>query len=207
MSDHSSCTDLYRLYNDEGDLLYVGISLNAAKRVAEHRRDKNWWPEVSVIKIQRILHTDRAGALFAEKEVIRAENPKYNVVNNCETSSNQRASVDRHWDFGHLALGDKSHQAFLELMRSMAEMWFIYDETGLDPDQLEIDLPILFHMAKYYFYECRQCRQHREPSSLPTAQPYAAHVKDNWATMYYWCEKHHNAYTCGWSVEDKVLPR
>ncbi|WP_443067521.1 GIY-YIG nuclease family protein [Streptomyces sp. NBC_01426] len=34
---------MYRLYDAEGRLLYVGITMNLQQRLADHRRQKFWW--------------------------------------------------------------------------------------------------------------------------------------------------------------------
>lgn len=68
---------LYRLYGDAGDLLYIGISLNAAARVAQHRLVQSWWNEVSEVRLESYL--DRDAALRAEAQAIKVEHPRYNV--------------------------------------------------------------------------------------------------------------------------------
>jgi hypothetical protein len=40
-------TALYRLYDETGQLLYVGITTYPPKRFVEHERDKPWWPQVA----------------------------------------------------------------------------------------------------------------------------------------------------------------
>ena len=69
-------TALYRLYDDNDVLLYVGATNNPAVRWAKHAADKPWWGDVSRQEIT--WHPDRPAALKAEKEAIRKEQPKYN---------------------------------------------------------------------------------------------------------------------------------
>lgn len=71
---------LYRLYDESGQLLYVGISVDPGKRLAQHRSDKKWWSEVSNITIQPMA--TRKVALAAEREAIKDERPVYNLVHN-----------------------------------------------------------------------------------------------------------------------------
>ena len=75
-------TDLYRFRNSNGELLYVGISLSAVGRAADHRRDQPWWDEVSSMTVEH-LSVDRDGALAIEMYVIKTEMPKYNRSHNC----------------------------------------------------------------------------------------------------------------------------
>lgn len=68
-------TALYRHYNADGALLYVGISLSAVKRLGEHR-DSLWANEITRIEIQ--YFEDRRTAEKAEKEAIKTESPIFN---------------------------------------------------------------------------------------------------------------------------------
>ncbi len=58
---------LYRIYARDGRLLYVGISVQPAIRLAEHRRAASWWPEVDVLRT-RIEWMD---GRLAEAEIAR----------------------------------------------------------------------------------------------------------------------------------------
>lgn len=68
---------LYRFYNDSGQLLYVGITNDPARRLGEHADSKSWWPTVRGITID--WYDTRAMVTAAEKRAIRVENPLYNV--------------------------------------------------------------------------------------------------------------------------------
>lgn len=71
-------TTLYRLYDGDGDLLYVGIAGNPGRRFEQHRKDKPWWRSVAITRLE---HFDtREEAMAAELEAIRAENPRHNIV-------------------------------------------------------------------------------------------------------------------------------
>jgi predicted GIY-YIG superfamily endonuclease len=68
-------TALYRHYNANGDLLYVGVSVSTMKRLAQHKKSP-WVHDITRIDIQ--YFEDREDALKAEKEVIKAEKPLFN---------------------------------------------------------------------------------------------------------------------------------
>lgn len=70
-------TALYRLYDSDGQLLYVGISQNPDVRWGQHSQTKPWWPSVEERKIE--WHETRAAAAKAEKEVIKADQPYWNL--------------------------------------------------------------------------------------------------------------------------------
>ena len=74
-------TDLYRMFDRAGRLLYVGISFNAGERATQHAESKPWWPQVDHIRIEH-LTCDRPSALKREEWAIRAERPKYNKIHN-----------------------------------------------------------------------------------------------------------------------------
>ena len=69
-------TALYRAYDTDGVLLYVGVSLNTRKRFKDHKHDSAWWPEVA--KTTEEWYPVRDDAQRAEIDAILTENPKYN---------------------------------------------------------------------------------------------------------------------------------
>jgi excinuclease UvrABC nuclease subunit len=71
-------TELYRHFDKDGRLLYVGIAMTAVKRASEHRRNSGWWGQIARIEIERF--ESRELALAAELEAIRAENPIHNKI-------------------------------------------------------------------------------------------------------------------------------
>lgn len=67
---------LYRLFDVNHHLLYVGISNNPPYRFEQHAADKAWWPEVNFVTIEWL--EDRLLALTAETDAIWFQQPKYN---------------------------------------------------------------------------------------------------------------------------------
>lgn len=74
----SAPQSLYRLYDSEGNLLYVGISLTAADRLSQHRSQQSWWHKVASVTLEQ--HPDRAAVQEAERLAIQTEHPRYNIV-------------------------------------------------------------------------------------------------------------------------------
>lgn len=69
--------NVYRLFDADGVLLYVGKSDISTKRASEHR-DKPWWPEV---RTGWLVFTETAAeAQELEAVAIRDEAPKYNAM-------------------------------------------------------------------------------------------------------------------------------
>lgn len=69
---------LYRVFNETGDLLYVGATTNPSLRFHKHSRETDWWGEAARIELQHFDNVD--DLLDAESDVIGRENPKYNVL-------------------------------------------------------------------------------------------------------------------------------
>jgi len=69
-------TTLYRMYDDAGTLLYVGISGTTATRLSQHRAGKDWWHRVSFIRCEHFA--TRSDAAKAELRAIAAEQPEFN---------------------------------------------------------------------------------------------------------------------------------
>lgn len=69
-------TALYRLFNADGQLLYVGISSDPPTRYVNHAYEKLWWHEVATTTEEWI--ETRAEALREETRAIKTELPCYN---------------------------------------------------------------------------------------------------------------------------------
>jgi hypothetical protein len=79
--------DLYRFYDADDALLYVGISLHAAVRASEHRRAKPWWPFVARMEVEHLGEVTRVEAERHERSVILAERPRYNLAHNPDAAA------------------------------------------------------------------------------------------------------------------------
>lgn len=74
--DFSRRTALYRLFDTEGRLLYIGIAFNPDNRWAGHGASKSWWVDVAEKRIE--WHETRSAAVAAERAAIASELPLYN---------------------------------------------------------------------------------------------------------------------------------
>lgn len=69
-----SCT-LYRVFAEDGALLYVGATVNSAARLNQHR-ERHWWREAATVRLE---HFDTVEAAHvAEMEAIKSEAPRFN---------------------------------------------------------------------------------------------------------------------------------
>lgn len=71
-------TALYRHYDADGALLYVGVSISAAARTAQHIGGSHWGGEIAKIEVK--YFSTREEALAAERSAIETERPLHNVV-------------------------------------------------------------------------------------------------------------------------------
>ena len=71
-------TALYRLYDADGALLYIGFSTDPTRRWKEHRKEMLWWPEVARKDVEWLPVSDEPEVRHTEVSAIRTENPRYN---------------------------------------------------------------------------------------------------------------------------------
>jgi excinuclease UvrABC nuclease subunit len=67
---------LYRHYDENDELLYIGISLDAITRQGAHERLAGWFP--SVRRIEITVYPNKAEAARAEIQAIQLEQPRWN---------------------------------------------------------------------------------------------------------------------------------
>jgi predicted GIY-YIG superfamily endonuclease len=73
-----SKTALYRHFDADGALLYVGISLDALRRIQQHGSQSAWFPYVQRVEIA--WFDSRNEALKAERMAVESENPRHNIL-------------------------------------------------------------------------------------------------------------------------------
>lgn len=67
---------LYRHFDADGKLLYVGISINSVARLVQHRSVAEWFPLIRTITVESFF--DRKTAERAELDAILKEKPRFN---------------------------------------------------------------------------------------------------------------------------------
>jgi len=76
---------VYRMYDVDGRLLYVGQTSSMAERLRAHRTATPWFDEIACVT--SVAVPDRASALAEEATTIREERPLYNVHHNPSTAA------------------------------------------------------------------------------------------------------------------------
>ena len=67
-------TQLYRHFDKEDNLLYVGISFSSLLRLSQHKSLSSWYDQISRVTIENF--ENREQALEAETKAILNEKPK-----------------------------------------------------------------------------------------------------------------------------------
>lgn len=76
MGNSTQNTTLYRYFDSDGQLLYVGITKNQFDRLQSHAKMAEWLPQIATASFQHF--NSRAEALRAETHAIGTELPKFN---------------------------------------------------------------------------------------------------------------------------------
>lgn len=100
---------VYRCYDVDGDLIYIGCTSNVKKRIATHLRGgkaASRWLAVSMVRHEvEGPFADRAAALAAESAAISAERPVFNLQHGGELWSAYKAVVGSYLvERGHVQL-------------------------------------------------------------------------------------------------------
>ncbi len=77
MHAHQGRTAVYRLYDSNDQLIYVGITNDPARRWRLHAHEKSWWGDVVIREVE--WRSTREEAELVERDVIGTERPKWNV--------------------------------------------------------------------------------------------------------------------------------
>ena len=73
-------TSVYRYYDKQGLLLYVGITERGIKRNREHNATKEWWQHVAYQEVDHF--TTRSDAEARERALITQHRPPFNIQHN-----------------------------------------------------------------------------------------------------------------------------
>jgi predicted GIY-YIG superfamily endonuclease len=81
---------LYRMFDENERLLYVGITLDVGQRFTDHRQHKPWWQNVVTMKLEHFA--TRAELEAAERDAIVAENPLHNRQRNFRPETSREST-------------------------------------------------------------------------------------------------------------------
>lgn len=158
---------LYRFFDAEGTLLYIGITGNPRARWSQHSKTKEGWRRVDTIRVQHLDSREELEA--AEKAAIKAERPLWNVAHNepTRTVAEVRIMLDqRQW----LSVADVA--VLFGVERPVAKSWVTRGSKvlpGLKPEQrgrkgrVEVEPDWVAALL----LECRKVRSCRHPDGIP----------------------------------------
>lgn len=127
-----TATALYRHWNSDGELLYVGISLSAVQRLGQHRTTAHWFGQIANMTIE--WFDSREAALEAERQAIKSECPKFNKAHNAANDNGpviDEVVVDGHGVYLVRTIETGLFQGIF-WAESKADLWDTFDEFG-DP--------------------------------------------------------------------------
>jgi len=70
-------TDVYKAFDDDGEILYVGISYDASERLRQHRRSSRWWGMATWFEVDR--YATREEAENVEAASVMFDDPPFNI--------------------------------------------------------------------------------------------------------------------------------
>jgi predicted GIY-YIG superfamily endonuclease len=71
-------TELYRHFDKDERLLYVGIATNSITRFWQHKKNSPWFDQV--FRVATVIYPSREQAVAAERRAIAVENPVHNKI-------------------------------------------------------------------------------------------------------------------------------
>lgn len=83
---------LYRIYGQEKELLYVGVTCGPRRRMKEHSADKGWWSDVADIELEHFESREKLEA--AEAAAIEKEKPRHNKIRGVAKRIKRRVESD-----------------------------------------------------------------------------------------------------------------
>jgi len=211
-NDNSPGIDLYRFFDKDDILLYVGISINAAMRSSQHRQDKHWWSDVARMEVEHTKSRDEA--LQRERDAIRIEQPLHNIVH----ATRARNEVDEEClpvpfdgvDFINRT-APEDHTRFLlfnaynNAAKAMDEFAQLCDRSARENDEPTPGrrefLDLLQCMARSLVYGncCSNCH------SWEIMPPIALKIEGTQAHCVYLCMKCKKLDQCWWTLDLAML--
>lgn len=102
LKKHCTGHVIYRFFDRNGTLLYVGVTKSLEKRCMGHSR-RPWWWDVYFISVDNMFQT-RAEAESMEAQAISREHPVHNIAHN-STLAGCRHAVKHEVNTRHRAVG------------------------------------------------------------------------------------------------------
>lgn len=143
---------LYRFFDIDNNLLYVGISNTWYQRFHDHEKKAGWFSKVASTTFE--WYEDRASVEAAELLAIRTENPEFNKANNpnYETTIDHFAKL-KIWTYSDL-VPDTAH---LELISEMREHLRLISKKKQSKWIAMAFIDIYYYLGPEGAIQCRNC--------------------------------------------------
>ena len=167
-------TTLYRLYDNAGELLYIGIAEHWPTRMTQHARDKVWFKDVADVKI--IEYETREQAERAECKAIKNEHPLHNVVHAIQGADRTRRPPEpvlhrrSPTNFDHTDIAVEYWEEFNALCDALSDLLNAFsrsDEQPMTWQELTVFLADRAKVACFGDWSCRQCAEPGDDFSWP----------------------------------------
>ena len=110
---------VYRCFDADGVLLYVGRTSRPRSRLKAHSILSPWWK--NGVRVQIKLHKNRDASVIAERDAIRTERPLFNIQMQCPPGS-PRERIFAAMEDGRVTLGSISLAAKLSKEEAEEEL-------------------------------------------------------------------------------------
>lgn len=172
---------LYRFFDANSDLLYVGITMNLAERWRAHRTDKAWIQDVATITIKH--YSSREELMEAEQRAIKAEHPKWNKQHNLKQKTSAIAITHRpHNKYSWWRSRPRLLQAYVTFFQLCNDELI---EQGSDSFS---EFLALFSQSFGLIDWCRTCHQQNVDPNLIPHPPLSINPD---GVCFYACERKH----------------
>jgi predicted GIY-YIG superfamily endonuclease len=145
---------LYRFYNSDGELLYVGISNTWHRRFHQHEKNAGWFSRVASATFES--YDSREAVEAAELSAIQNENPQFNKASNpaYETPTDHLQKI-KLWTYSDT----KPDQLHATLIRDMKDyISFRPEIKGKQSKWIALAfLETYYEIGPQGFIDCRNC--------------------------------------------------
>lgn len=129
-----SACDVYRYYDADGVLLYVGVSASTINRLSQHRLTAEWFGAWTHMTREKFSNRDQA--LRAEAQAILKEKPKYNVAGAVDLVKKKNPDIApairrQPLDDDHALLSAKHNKSYVEAAASGCSDCSVFDYVRL----------------------------------------------------------------------------
>jgi hypothetical protein len=169
---------LYRAYNFDGVLLYVGISGRWSERLHEHEKTSEWMVQTDYVQIERFAN--RRLVEEAEKNAIEREFPIHNKAMNLKYESAQKHFIKlRSWLYEG-GVVDETHTLLVHTMRGLLKNYPFDVRKSPSTWAADIFRDVFDYLAyKGQLVACRNCEAVRVHKSYNEwADIAAAHFEE-----------------------------